>query len=147
MMKPDRNPNLLIDTALVLFNLKIPHMKLKHMHKRASKNSLFRVVNELDSKIYPLGLKEEVKYVEDLNTALNRKYSKVEIANMLRRIMSYVILTNSSISATLPLAQKVVKTITEKDLMIVTGYILDNNQYIARLNYTLFQNKTEKSSK
>ena len=122
-------------------------MKLKHMHKRVSKNSLFRVVNELDSKIYPLGLKEEVKYVEDLNTALNRKYSKVEIANMLRRIMSYVILTNSSISATLPLAQKVVKTITEKDLMIVTGYILDNNQYIARLNYTLFQNKTEKSSK
>ena len=122
-------------------------MKLKHMHKRVSKNCLSRVVNELDSKIYPLGLKEEVKYVEDLNTALNRKYSKVEIANMLRRIMSYVILTNSSISATLPLAQKVVKTITEKDLMIVTGYILDNNQYIARLNYTLFQNKTEKSSK
>lgn len=119
-------------------------MKLKHMHKRVSKNCLFRVVNELDSKIYPLGLKEEVKYVEELNTALNRKYSKVEIANMLRRIMSYVILTNSSISATLPLAQKVVKTITEKDLMIVTGYILDNNQYIARLNYTLFQNKTEK---
>lgn len=117
------------------------------MHKRVSKNCLSRVVNELDSKIYPLGLKEEVKYVEDLNTALNRKYSKVEIANMLRRIMSYVILTNSSISATLPLAQKVVKTITEKDLMIVTGYILDNNQYIARLNYTLFQNKTEKSSK
>ena len=114
------------------------------MHKRVSKNCLFRVVNELDSKIYPLGLKEEVKYVEDLNTALYRKYSKVEIANMLRRIMSYVILTNSSISATLPLAQKVVKTITEKDLMIVTGYILDNNQYIARLNYTLFQNKTEK---
>lgn len=114
------------------------------MHKRVSKNCLFRVVNELDSKIYPLGLKEEVKYVEELNTALNRKYSKVEIANMLRRIMSYVILTNSSISATLPLAQKVVKTITEKDLMIVTGYILDNNQYIARLNYTLFQNKTEK---
>lgn len=122
-------------------------MKLKHMYKRVSKNCLFRVVNELDSKIYPLGLKEEVKYVEDLNTTLNRKYSKVEIANMLRRIMSYVILTNSSISATLPLAQKVVKTITEKDLMIVTGYILDNNQYIARLNYTLFQNKTEKSSK
>ena len=114
------------------------------MHKRVSKNCLFRVVNELDSKIYPLGLKEEVKYVEELNTALNRKYSKVEIANMLRRIMSYVILTNSSISATLPLAQNVVKTITEKDLMIVTGYILDNNQYIARLNYTLFQNKTEK---
>ena len=114
------------------------------MHKRVSKNCLFRVVNELDSKIYPLGLKEEVKYVEELNTALDRKYSKVEIANMLRRIMSYVILTNSSISATLPLAQKVVKTITEKDLMIVTGYILDNNQYIARLNYTLFQNKTEK---
>lgn len=114
------------------------------MHKRVSKNCLFRVVNELDRKIYPLGLKEEVKYVEELNTALNRKYSKVEIANMLRRIMSYVILTNSSISATLPLAQKVVKTITEKDLMIVTGYILDNNQYIARLNYTLFQNKTEK---
>lgn len=114
------------------------------MHKRVSKNCLFRVVNELDRKIYPLGLKEEVKYVEELNTALNRKYSKVEIANMLRRIMSYVILTNSSISATLPLAQKVVKTITEKDMMIVTGYILDNNQYIARLNYTLFQNKTEK---
>ncbi len=119
-------------------------MKLMHMHKRASKNSLFRVVNELDSKIYPLGLKEEVKYVEDLNTALNRKYSKVEIANMLRRIMSYVILTNSSIFATLPMAQKVVKTITEKDLNIVTNYILDNNQYIAKLNYTLFQNKSKK---
>lgn len=122
-------------------------MKLKHMHKRASKNCLFRIVNELDSKIYPLGLKEEVKYVEDLNTALNRKYSKVEIANMLRRIMSYVILTNSSIFATLPMAQKVVKTITEKDLNIVTNYILDNNQYIAKLNYTLFHNKFEKSHK
>ena len=59
-------------------------MKLKHMRKRAVKNSLFRVVNELDEKMYPLGLKEEVKYIEDLNTALNRKYSKVEIANMLR---------------------------------------------------------------
>lgn len=117
------------------------------MHKRASKNSLFRVVNELDSNIYPLGLKEEVKYVEDLNTALNRKYSKVEIANMLRRIMSYVILTNSSIFSTLPMVQKVVKTITEKDMSIVTNYILDNNQYIARLNYALIQNKSEKSHK
>lgn len=105
------------------------------------------VYSESDSKIYPLGLKEEVKYVEDLNTALNRKYSKVEIANMLRRIMSYVILTNSSIFATLPMAQKAVKTITEKDLNIVTNYILDNNQYIAKLNYTLFHNKFEKSHK
>lgn len=109
------------------------------MHKRAVRNSLFRVVSELDGKIYPLGLKEEIKYVEDLNEALNRKYSKVEIANMLRRIMSYVILTNSSISATLPLAQKVVKTITEKEIIIVTNYILDNNQYIAGLNYALIQ--------
>ena len=54
------------------------------MRKRAVKNSLFRVVNELDGKMYPLGLKEEVKYIEDLNTALNRKYSKVEIGNVLR---------------------------------------------------------------
>ena len=45
------------------------------MRKRAVKNSLFRVVNELDEKMYPLGLKEEVKYIEDLNTVLNRKYS------------------------------------------------------------------------
>lgn len=67
------------------------------MRKRAVKNSLFRVVNELDGKMYPLGLKEEVKYIEDLNTALNRKYSKVEIANMLRKIMSYIILSNSPI--------------------------------------------------
>ena len=122
-------------------------MKLKHMHKREAKNSLFRVINELDYKIYPLGLKEEVKYVEDLNTALNRRYSKIEIANMLRRIMSYVILTNSSIFATLPLAQKVVKTITRKELLIVTNYILENNQYIARVNYALFQNITEQSGK
>lgn len=32
-------------------------MKLKHLSKRAVKNSLFRIVNELDGKMYPLGLK------------------------------------------------------------------------------------------
>ena len=118
-------------------------MKLKHMRKRAVKNSLFRVVNELDEKMYPLGLKEEVKYIEDLNTALNRKYSKVEIANMLRKIMSYIILSNSPILTTMPLTKKVAKGITEKDMPIVMEYIIANNQYIARLYQTLIQNNSE----
>ena len=104
-------------------------MKLKHMRKRAVKNSLFRVVNELDEKMYPLGLKEEVKYIEDLNTALNRKYSKVEIANMLRKIMSYIILSNSPILTTMLLTKKVTKGITEKDMSVVMEYIIANNQY------------------
>lgn len=120
------------------------HMKLEHMHKRAVKNSLFRVVNELDEKMYPLGLKEEVKYIEDLNTALNRKYSKVEIANMLRKIMSYIILSNSSILTTMPLTKKVAKGITEKDMSVVMEYIIANNQYIARLYQTLIQNNSDK---
>ena len=119
------------------------HMKLEHMHKRAVKNSLFRVVNELDEKMYPLGLKEEVKYIEDLNTALNRKYSKVEIANMLRKIMSYIILSNSPILTTMPLTKKVAKGITEKDMSVVMEYIIANNQYIARLYQTLIQNNSE----
>ena len=118
-------------------------MKLKHMRKRAVKNSLFRVVNELDEKMYPLGLKEEVKYIEDLNTALNRKYSKVEIANMLRKIMSYIILSNSPILTTMPLTKKVAKVITEKDMSVVMEYIIANNQYIARLYQTLIQNNSE----
>ena len=118
-------------------------MKLEHMHKRAVKNSLFRVVNELDEKMYPLGLKEEVKYIEDLNTALNRKYSKVEIANMLRKIMSYIILSNSPILTTMPLTKKVAKGITEKDMSVVMEYIIANNQYIARLYQTLIQNNSE----
>ena len=118
-------------------------MKLEHMHKRAVKNSLFRVINELDGKMYPLGLKEEVKYIEDLNTALDRKYSKVEIANMLRKIMSYIILSNSPILTTMPLTKKVAKGITEKDLPIVMEYIIANNQYIARLYQTLIQNNSE----
>lgn len=118
-------------------------MKLKHMRKRAVKNSLFRVVNELDEKMYPLGLKEEVKYIEDLNTALNRKYSKVEIANMLRKIMSYIILSNSPILTTMPLTKKVAKGITEKDMSIVMEYIIANNQHIARLYQTLIQNNSE----
>ena len=118
-------------------------MKLEHMHKRAVKNSLFRVVNELDEKMYPLGLKEEVKYIEDLNTALNRKYSKVEIANMLRKIMSYIILSNSSILTTMPLTKKVAKGITEKDMSVVMEYIIANNQHIARLYQTLIQNNSE----
>ena len=109
------------------------YMKLEHMHKRAAKNSLFRVVNELNIKMYPLGLKDEVKYVEDINEALYCKYSKVDIANMLRRIMSYVILSNSSILTTELLAMKVAKNITEEDLSIVIEYILSNNQYIAKL--------------
>ena len=119
------------------------HMKLEHMHKRAVKNSLFRVVNELDEKMYPLGLKEEVKYIEDLNTALNRKYSKVEIANMLRKIMSYIILSNSPILTTMPLTKKVAKGITEKDMSVVMEYIIANNQHIARLYQTLIQNNSE----
>lgn len=118
-------------------------MRLKHMHKRAVKNSLFRVVNELDGKMYPLGLKEEVKYIEELNTALNRKYSKVEIANMLRKIMSYIILNNSPILITMPLTKKVAKGITEKDMFIVMEYIITNNQYIASLYRTLIQNNSE----
>lgn len=113
------------------------------MHKRAVKNSLFRVVNELDGKMYPLGLKEEVKYIEELNTALNRKYSKVEIANMLRKIMSYIILNNSPILITMPLTKKVAKGITEKDMFIVMEYIIANNQYIASLYRTLIQNNSE----
>ena len=120
------------------------HMKLEHMHKRAVKNSLFRVVNELDEKMYPLGLKEEVKYIEDLNTALNRKYSKVEIANMLRKIMSYIILSNSSILTTMPMTKKVAKGITENDMPIVMEYIITNNQYIAGLYRTLIQNNSDK---
>ena len=119
-------------------------MKLKHMRKRAVKNSLFRVVNELDEKMYPLGLKEEVKYIEDLNTALNRKYSKVEIANMLRKIMSYIILSNSPILTTMPLTKKVAKGITERDMSVVMEYIIANNQYIARLYQTLIQNNSDK---
>ena len=119
------------------------HMKLEHMHKRAVKNSLFRVTNELDGKMYPLGLKEEVKYIEDLNTALNRKYSKVEIANMLRKIMSYIILRNYPILTTMPLTKKVAKGVTEKDMSVVMEYIIANNQYIARLYQTLIQNNSE----
>lgn len=118
-------------------------MKLGHMHKRAVKNSLFRVINELDGKMYPLGLKEEVKYIEDLNTALNRKYSKVEIANMLRKIMSYIILSNSPILTTMPLTKKVAKGITEKDMSVVMEYIIANNQYIAGLHQTLIQNNSD----
>lgn len=113
------------------------------MHKRTVKNSLFRVVNELDGKMYPLGLKEEVKYIKELNTALNRKYSKVEIANMLRKIMSYIILNNSPILTTMPLTKKVANGITEKDMSIVMEYIIANNQYIARLYRTLIQNNSE----
>lgn len=108
-------------------------MKLKHIRKRAVKNSLFRVLNELNGKMYPLGLKEEVKYIEDLDTALNQKYSKVEIANMLRKIMSYIILSNSPILSTMPLTKNVAKGITEKDMSIVLEYITANNKHIARL--------------
>jgi hypothetical protein len=103
------------------------------MQKRAVKNSLFRVLNELNGKMYPLGLKEEVKYIEDLDTALNQKYSKVEIANMLRKIMSYIILSNSTILSTMPLTKNVAKGITEKDMSIVLEYITANNKHIARL--------------
>ena len=119
-------------------------MKLKHMRKRAVKNSLFRVTHELDGKMYPLGLKEEVKYIEDLNTALNRKYSKIEIANMLRKIMSYIILSNSPILTTMPLTKKVAKGITERDMSVVMEYIIANNQYIAGLYQTLIQNNSDK---
>ena len=118
-------------------------MKLKHIRKRAVKNSLFRVVSELNGKMYPLGLKEEMKYIEDLDTALNQKYSKVEIANMLRMFLSYIILSNSPILITVPLTKKVAKGITEKDMSIVIEYITTNNQYIARLYRTLIQNNSE----
>lgn len=116
------------------------YMKLKHMHKRSAKNSLFRVVNELNIKMYPLGLKDEVRYVEDINKALSCKYSKVDIANMLRRIMSYVIMSNSSVLTKELLAKKVAKTITEEELAIVIAYILSNNQYIAKLCHSPTQN-------
>lgn len=122
-------------------------MKLKHIRKRAVKNSLFRVVSELNGKMYPLGLKEEMKYIEDLDTALNQKYSKVEIANMLRMFMSYIILSNSPILITVPLTKKVAKGITEKDMYIVIEYITTNNQYIARLYRTLIQNNSENLNK
>ena len=116
------------------------YMKLEHMHKRAAKNSLFRVVNELNIKMYPLGLKDEVRYVEDINKALSCKYSKVDIANMLRRIMSYVIMSNSSVLTKELLAKKVAKSITEEELAIVIAYILSNNQYIAKLCHSPTQN-------
>ena len=119
------------------------YMKLKHMHKRTAKNSLFRVVNELNIKMYPLGLKDEVRYVEDINKALSCKYSKVDIANMLRRIMSYEIMSNSSVLTKELLAKKVAKGITEKDMSIVMEYIIANNQHIARLYRTLIQNNSE----
>lgn len=122
-------------------------MKLKHVHKRNIRNSLFRVVNELDGKMYPLGIKEEAKYVKDLYSALNHKYSKVEIANMLRRIMSYVILTNSPILATVSLARKIVNTISEKEMAIVADYIISNNQFIAKTNHALAKNNSEKNFK
>ena len=109
-------------------------MRLKHIHKRAVKNSMSRTLNELDRMMYPLGLKEEMKYVEDLNNALNRRYSKVKIANMLRRIMSYVILTNTPLLAAVPMAKKVIRTIPDKEMAIVIRYIKANNQYIAKLN-------------
>ena len=97
--------------------------------------------------MYPLGLKEEMKYIEDLDTALNQKYSKVEIANMLRMFMSYIILSNSPILITVPLTKKVAKGITEKDMYIVIEYITTNNQYIARLYRTLIQNNSENLNK
>ena len=109
-------------------------MRLKHIHKHAVKNSMVRTINELDRMMYPLGLKEEMKYVEDLNNALNRRYSKVKIANMLRRIMSYVILTNTPLCAAVPMAKKVIRTIPDKEMAIVIRYIKANNQYIAKLN-------------
>lgn len=115
------------------------------MHRCVTKNSLFRVINALNLKMYPSGLKEEMKYVDDLNIALNDKYSKVEIANMLRRIMSYVIITNSSVFAAIPQAKKIVKSITENEKMIVANYIISNNQYIANFNSSLSQNTSEKS--
>lgn len=131
---------------LDLFNLlKNVCMKLKHMHRCVTKNSLFRVINALNLKMYPSGLKEEMKYVDDLNIALNDKYSKVEIANMLRRIMSYVIITNSYVFAAIPQAKKIVKSITENEMMIVANYIISNNQYIANFNSSLSQNTSEKS--
>lgn len=116
------------------------YMKLEHMHKRSAKNSLFRVVNELNVKMYPLGLKDEVRYVEDINKALSCKYSKVDIANMLRRIMSYVIMSNPSVLTKELLAKKVAKSITEEELAIVIAYILSNNQYIAKLCHSPTQN-------
>ena len=119
---------------------RINYMKLEHLHKRDVKNSLFRVVNELNIKMYPLGLKDEVRYVEDINKALSCKYSKVDIANMLRRIMSYVIMSNSSVLTKELLAKKVAKTITEEELAIVIAYILSNNQYIAKLCHSPTQN-------
>lgn len=110
-------------------------MKLNHVHKRTVRNSLFRVVNELDGKMYPLGLKDEVKYIDDIYTALDSKYSKVEIANMLRRIMSYVIISGHPISTSVAQAKKVLQAISNKEIAIVITYIVANNQYIAKRNH------------
>ena len=122
-------------------------MKLMHIQTRAAKNSLYRVINDLDRKMYPLGLKEEVKYVNELNDALNRKYSKVEIANMVRRIMSYVILTNSPVlESAVSLALKYNKAITGTDMLIVVRYIIANNQYISKLKHSVIYNVPEKVS-
>lgn len=106
-------------------------MKLQHIKKQSTRNSLCRVAFELDKIMYPLGIKEEIKYVEDIYYALNCKYSKVELANLLRRIMSYLILANSPFTESLlPLTRKGNKTIPEKDIPIIYKYIITNNQYI-----------------
>lgn len=115
-----------------------------HMHKRAVKNSLFKVVSELNRNMYPSGMKEEIKYVEELYYILNRNYSKVVIANMLRRIMSYIILNNSPVfESAVSLSKKQIKTITEKELSIVIQYIIANNKYISIQYSYLIQNDSK----
>ena len=61
--------------------------------------------------------------------------------------MSYVILTNSPILATVSLARKVVNTISEKEMAIVADYIISNNQFIAKTNHALAKNNSEKNFK
>ena len=78
------------------------------------------------------------------NEVLYCKFSKLDIANMLRRIMSYVILSNTSVLTTELLAMKVAKNITEEDLSIVIEYILSNNQYIAKLYQPQINNNIKK---
>lgn len=61
---------------------------------------------------------------------------------MLRRIMSYIILSNSPTLTTMTLAKKVAKGISEKDMSIVIEYIIANNLYIARLYRTQIQDNS-----
>lgn len=78
-------------------------------------------------------MKDEIRFVQDIHTALNCKYSKIEIANLLRRIMSCIILTNAPIPES-QLAGITIKTIAENELQIIYKYIIAHNRYIAEIS-------------